>query len=343
MDLPIDDRPSEASAALHAIIDTLHRRCADAASHVIWLAMDASLHPLPEIDAFNWTARPVQQVRLEHPQIDASWWPTWYALDLDKAVDCLVLEHSVDWAMAECCGDSLRSGLGRRVAGWLVLQGQASEAARHWGACMVQRQPADGRGAALLRLHDPSVLWSFWQVLQPRQKAQWLGPVRTWSFLDPFARLTALDGPSARATADGLTAQPTTSSTPLTAAQWQQVDHTTAFNHALRAVLEGVDSTAGLHLDVMFRDAMQALQRAQRLGIDDAHDLDVFAERALTQHAQFDTHPDIARLLREREREPDQPLGGLFADLTPAHWQRISADLSAPRRSANSATGNNTA
>jgi hypothetical protein len=297
----------------------LHRAVAESGDQTLWLAMDGSGQPLPDIDGIDWRQRESVFVPLRHPEIDPQWWPRWIALHLDRATDAHILNHSIVWALEEAAHGNVRAGLGRRVSGWFMTAGAPIHAAaQHWARLMLRRSP-HAPGQRLLRLHDPAVWWAVWQTLAPEQKGRWLGPVDQWHLIDPLGGLSRLDSPIQLRDKTDSPSPPE-----LSEQQWQDMQNITPLHQAMQrvAVSHETDSTA---FRQRFMDGLNALRRANAHGLDDLHSLSLFAETALTRHPRFDEHPELQRLLKHRE--PGEPLGGLLIDLTELDWQRLIADV----------------
>lgn len=297
----------------------LHRAAAQGGYHTLWLAIDGSDQPLPEIEGLAWTQRASVEVQLPHPEIDPRWLPRWFALNLELAQDAHLLNHSIVWALEELQPHHLRAGMGRRVSGWLTTPGDlAHVAAQHCTRLMLRRTP-DSAGHFLLRLHDPAVLWAVWQILKPEQKSEWLGPLGRWHFLDPTGDLTLLDTPTDRH--QGAESEP---SHPLSAQQWQDMRNISPLHRAMQTLLGRPPAEPGQYKR-WFLSGLRALQRANAARLDDPHSLSLFAELALTRHPRFDEHPDVQRLLKQRRY--GEPLGGLLGSLTELDWQRLVAEI----------------
>ena len=184
------------SPQVQAISADLHRAFVASGERTLWLAIDGSELPLPDIDGIDWRQMEYLTVRLQHPEIAGPWQPKWFALRLDRAQDANILNHSIAWALKEASHQHLRVGMGRRIAGWFMAEEHAIQAAaKHWAHLMVRRMP-HAVGWQLLRLHDPAVLWAVWQTLPQEQHALWLGPVHHWHLLNPVGELSCL-APSA--------------------------------------------------------------------------------------------------------------------------------------------------
>lgn len=310
-------RVSIDSPQVHAISAELHRVLADHGGSNLWLAVDGADQPLPEIDGIEWGSRECVDVRLPHPDIDPQWWPKWFPLKLDKAEDAHILNHSIVWALEEITPERLRAGMGRRVSGWFTCAPHNIDAAaRLWANNMVRRVP-QAPGSALLRLHDPAVLWSVWQILSEEQKRQSLGPLTHWHLIDP------LGGALQLAPVDG--AHPTSFASPgLSGEQWQDINAITPLHQTLLQM-----TTAGppsmVEYRQWFKAGLQALRRAKQNRLTDPDSLRLFAQLALTCHPQFDAHPDLQRILKQRQA--DEPLGGLLCDFTQTDWQRMASEL----------------
>lgn len=311
MSVPID------SPQVLAISAELHRLHAAHGGSNLWLAVDGADQALPEIEGIDWGSRDCVDVRLPHPDIDPLWWPKWFPLQLDKAEDAHILNHSIVWALAEIAPERLRAGMGRRVSGWFTCgRPNIDAAAKHWANNMVMRVP-QGAGRALLRLHDPAVLWSVWQILSEEQKRQSLGPLTQWHLIDPLGSLFQLAPVGA--------ADPTSlAGAELSVQQWQDIQAITPLHQTLLQM-----ASAGLPSMVEYRrwfqTGLQALRRAKQNRLTDPDSQSLFAQLALSRHPQFDAHPDLQRILKQRKT--DEPLGGLLCDFTETDWQRMASEL----------------
>ncbi len=306
----------------------LHGAVAKSGHQTLWLAMDGSDQPLPDIDGADWSpAHTCVEIPLRHPEIDPIWHPRWFALNLAHARDAHILSHSIAWALNERQPHQLRAGMGRRVSGWLLTPDDdlIHAAASHCARLMLRRAPGSP-GHFLLRLHDPAVLWAVWQILTPEQKSEWLGPIGRWLFLDPAGELSLLEGSAPRQN------EPVGSlSHPLSAQQWQDIQNITPLHRAIQSLL-AAEPTGSAPYKRWFQSGLQALRRANTHRLNDLHSLSLFAELALTRHPDFDQHPRVQQLLMQREA--DEPLGGLLSDLTEQDWRSIAVDLGQPMRPA---------
>lgn len=309
--VPID------SPRVLAISAELHRVHASHGGSNVWLAVDGADQALPEIDGMDWVSRDCIDVRLPHPDIDPQWWPKWFPLQLDKAEDAHILNHSIVWALEEIAPERLRAGMGRRVSGWFTCaRPNIGAAAKHWANNMLRRVP-QASGRALLRLHDPAVLWSVWQVLSEDQKRQSLGPLTQWRLIDPLGGLLQL--------APAVAADPMSlAGAELSAQQWQDIQAITPLHQALLQMTSAGQPSV-TEYQQWFQTGLQALRRAQKHDLTDTQSLSLFAQLALTRHPQFDSHPDLQRILKERQA--DEPLGGLLCDFTETDWQRMASEL----------------
>lgn len=307
----------EISAALH--------RAATASGHTtLWLAIDGSDQPMPEIAGICWSARTWVNVSLSHPEIDPRWHPRWLGLKLETAQDAHILNHSIAWALEERQPHRLRAGTGRRVSGWLLAQEELIQsAAQHCSRLMLRRAPKTA-GQFLLRLHDPAVMWAVWQILLPEQKSAWWGPIGGWHLLDPLGELTLLEAPTSGPIRDALTPSP-----PLSSRQWQDIQNITPLHQVLQTLLASKPASSRQYQQWLL-SGLQALRRANAHQFDELHSLRLFAELALTRHPGFDQHPRVQHLLKQRE--PGEPLGGLLCELTEQDWQELINDLNQPTR-----------
>lgn len=305
------------SPQVRRISAELHQSTTPSDDANLWLAVDGSDQSLPDIEGVDWGGRDFIEVRLPHPDIDPQWLPRWLRLQLDKADDAHILDHSIVWALEETAPARLRAGMGRRVSGWFQMgSGTIEEAAKHWANNMVRRVP-QAPGRALLRLHDPAVLWSVWQILSEEQKRQCLGPLTRWHLIDPLGGLLQLDANEDVRKLDF-------GSTDLSVAQWQDIQHITPLHQTLLQMTSAGQPNMAEYKQ-WFQTGLQALRRAQNSGLTEVHSLSMFAQLALTRHPQFDAHPDLQRILKQRD--PDEPLGGMLCDFTEADWGRIVSEL----------------
>lgn len=301
------------------ISSELHRMVAESEEQTLWLAMDGAEEPWPEIEGIDWARRTAVELRLPHSEIDSRWHPKWLALYLGRAEDAHILNHSIAWALEEASPRHLRAGLGRRVAGWLVTDEHSVQAAaQHWARLMVRSLPSV-RGNFLLRLHDPAVLWNVWQILTPVQRMQWLGPLNQWCLLDPMGGLSRL---RAHKHIQGVSEH--MSAPDLSPLQWQDIKNITPLHQAMRCY-ESAKWTTAEDVKRLALTGLRALRRANEHGLSDLHSLSLFAELSLTRHSNFDEHPVLQRLLRQRDA--DEPLGGLLSELTELDWQRITGEI----------------
>lgn len=302
----------------------LHRAVAKSGHQTLWLAMDGSDQPLPDVDGADLSsARRWVEINLRHPEIAPQWHPRWLALNLAHAQDAHILNHSIAWALEERQPHHLRAGMGRRVSGWLLApdDDQIQAAASHCTRLMLRRAP-NSPGHFLLRLHDPAVLWSVWQILTPEQKSEWLGPIGRWHLLDPMGELTQLEAPAHRH--NETAGWP---SHPLGSQQWQDIQNITPLHRAIQSLM-ATEPAGTTQYRRWLQSGLQALRRANTHRFNDLHSLSLFAELALTRHPDFDQHPRVQQLLMQREA--DEPLGGLLSELTEQDWHSVAVDLGQP-------------
>lgn len=312
---------SETTVAAGRISAALHAELAPSqGNESLWVAVDgggaeAPGAPLSECEERFCAAllrRNPTKVHLRHPQVDPSWYPRWFMLEPNVAVNSFLLQDSVEFALQELLPERLEQGNGRRISGWLSVAGAPEAAAEVIGHRMVQRRQ-DGE-MRLLRLHDPAVLWATWPLLTPGQQASWLGSVRAWWLLDPSGKLVSLAS----------RAEP--SDEPLTDRQWLAIDNVTALNGALR---ECLPLNAQRDVESLRQIAMRALDRARRHGLTDLRDLTLYAKHAMTVHPMFDQHDIVRQLLDHRDAEDHYT--ALVDALTEQDWLAVRA-AAAPAR-----------
>lgn len=283
-----------------------------------WLALDGGPRPAGYVssdaeDRVDASLAEALTVVLHDEQIDPLWYPFWRRLDLGLAAGSFLLQDSLAFAVDELEPDRLAQGSGRRVAGWLEVQGDGASAALHIARKMIQRHPAHGR--QLIRLHDPAVLWAIWPALSTEQQAGWLGPIRRWHLLDPAGNLVSLIRPDAD-----------TDGAALSAAQWNDIENVTALNGAFRRWLPHGAAQAAMDVERARAVASKALRRARDAGFSDTDDLVSYASHALLVHPEFDSHPLVQRALDRRVE--GQHYGALIEGLTDEDWASVKQHLS---------------
>lgn len=312
--MDVKSRHAQLSDALHAQLSIY------AGDTTVWLALDGAVRPIGyhrsdsehRVEA-QLNGPGAMKLTLAHEQIDRQWFPTWVPLDLERAADSFFLQDSIELALGELEPDRLNEGHGRRVAGWLEVQGHARLAATQFAARMLQRTPA--RTSVLLRLHDPAVLWAIWPLLLQEQQASWFGAIKSWRLLDPAGNLVLLQ-PSPATPADA----------PLTTDQWLDIANITPMNHTLRACLQRLGRTTSGALEQVRIDVVAALRRARHLGFTDAMDLALFAEHAVLVSPEFDLHDRVRRELDRRE--PGDHYSELIESLTDEDWAAVKEQVS---------------
>jgi hypothetical protein len=314
------DTTSVFDDSVQAISDQLCRRGAEWRLDTVWLLVDGTEDALPETEGIDWTTRTHIPVKLAHPDIDPMWWPRWYPLQLDRAEDVWVLQNSIAWALDERRPERLDLGSGRRVTGWMWMpEHQAHDTAKAWGQTSIQRH---GQHTSLLRLHDPAVLWSLWQLLTEAQKTNLMGSALAIDTLDPLGALTSLRGLPAASEQEQSQGR-----LRLGTEQWQDVLLLNALHPLLLQCRRDDPHMNTDAYKTLFTLALQALRRAQALGFEDRESLVLFGRLALQRHSAFERHPMVAPLLADRE--PGLPLGGVLADLTEDDWAAIEQSAKA--------------
>lgn len=277
------------------------------------LMLDPALRPIDtgQDEWRHYAHLPATPVPSLHERIDPAVCPVLLPLKRDVEADAALLAHSLREALQELRPDLLREGHGRRIGGWISTAARAEDVALHLARLSLQRR-TDGR-ASWLRLHDPAVLWVLWGWLQPPQRAALLGPMDVIYVVNPAGTLQSLT-----------TSEPLLDDRlHLTEQQWAAIDCMGPLNAALRdwgALL----ACQPEQLRTARGQALAAIQRARRLGFQDARDLAFYGLCALEVHPRFDFHPTVVKQLRTRR--PHDYFGGLVADLGPDDWQRIARE-----------------
>ncbi|WP_341676413.1 DUF4123 domain-containing protein [Niveibacterium sp. SC-1] len=248
--------------------------------------------------------------------LDPQLCPELFVLDASRLEPSLALSNCIEEALVELDADSLRSGAGRRIAGFVQAGQSPQTMARHLGRLLVQRRPAPhGSVFTALHVYDPAVLWWLWPSLSDTQRGIVLGPARAWWLLDPVGRWHVLDTSSPH--------DPGTHALELTLSQWTLVQGIGALNAVLRHLpLESLSAPA---LAALQQRAFEGLQRAHASGWSVSHDLQTYVRTALTRHPLFDRHPRVQQLLRNRT--PDDRLAALIDGVTEEEWLSVAAQL----------------
>lgn len=298
------------------ISQILHEQARSSAG-ILWLAIDAPGDAAGCLagdleDAFE--GRTATVLPLSHPSVDPAWRPRWLRLDTSTPSGSLLLQESIAQALVEIEPDRLRSGQGRRIAGWLQLgAAEPSTATAHVAREMIRRGPTGTQ--RLVRLHDPAVLWALWPLLGSAQQRKLLGPLNSWTILDPRGGIACLRG-AGDGTADAWSA-----------ALWQDVDAITPLNAALRSVdlCNSIETAADLERARVV--VLHAFRRARNLGFSHSRDLAAFALHAVKVHPAFDSHPLVATALRGRSA--DDHYMELVDSLSNEDWVEIGQSMRA--------------
>jgi hypothetical protein len=285
---------------------------------VLWCALDGSEAEAvsPHLDDVgDLLLKRAVRVPLQHPELSETWRPYWFPISTAVAEDCWALSHIVALALAEVQAHYLAQGWGRRVAGWFTLEGKVTDAASHWSHWMIQRRPQSA-SRALLRLHDPAVLWASQSILSTDQQNHLMQFSPNWQVLDPHAELQRLPLHSTKPE------RPALAST-----QWLMFDHLASLNRTLQQLIHSEPTLDGAGLRVTLEVGLQALLRAEHHGLH-GQDLGAFAEAAMVHHARFDIHPKMSELIHQARR--GQPLRGLLAGIDAHEWNVIQQELDRP-------------
>lgn len=285
---------------------------------VLWCALDGSEAEAlsPHLEAVvDLLLKRAVRVPLQHPELSETWRPYWFPISTAVAEDCWALRHLVALALAEVKPHNLAQGWGRRVAGWFTLDGGATEAATHWSHWMIQRRPQSA-SRALLRLHDPAVLWASQSILNTDQQGHLMQFSPNWQVLDPHAERQRLP------LHNTMPERPALAST-----QWLMFDHLASLNKTLQQLLHSEPKLDGAGLRATLEVGLQALLRAERHGLN-GQDLGAFAQVAMMHHTRFDEHPMMAALIDQARH--GQPLRGLLADIDAREWLVIQQELDRP-------------
>lgn len=239
-------------------------------------------------------------VDIDHGAFPEAHRPYLLKLDLATPIGVNALAHSVRVAYEDRRPESMAEGLGQRVGGWLASRASPEEVAMYWS--MLALQCDDNGRTCVLRFYDSRAMALIWGTLSRMQRQAMLGPVRAWHVLDASAT-PKLHLASSEPRPDFV----------LSAAQWQKIQRHGFVNRAL-----------ALHARAYCRQpapgeietAIAAAERAERYRLTDRDDWVAFIGHALTWHPQFDFHPKVLLLLKNKADDDfyTSVIGQLTAD-----------------------------
>jgi len=207
------------------------------------------------------------------------------------------------------------------VVTFLDSEVQTERMRAHWARQMIVSLPNQKK--ALLRSYDPRVLAQLQWMCTASQLKTLFGPVKRWTiYLD--ARWQSMAAP---------TAAPL-SSLFLNKEQAALLGRIEPINEVLYKLPE----EKRIHTEPTSRVIDALLLRAQAHGLTRREDIVQFALDGMRIHPAFDSHPEIARLIAERDPQ-EQTYCDVMALLEDSTWERIATDLSAHEKA--SPTGAN--
>ncbi|MBN3787867.1 DUF4123 domain-containing protein [Burkholderia sp. Ac-20353] len=313
-DLPHAAGTTPGQAPTAPTVEQLQLQCdALGLSHCLLLTGPAVLHAFEpdEIDALKAIGESVVEVPLCPERLSPDYWPSVIELDLAHPVPAEICRRAIERALDDWSPDALGEGRGHRVGAFLFSDARTDAIARHLAHAFVQQRP-DGDGQRLLGLADPAAFEGVWRVCDDAQRRRLLGPIAQWRTLGRWGEWVDCDVSAAR------DAEPAGGrSLDLRDAQWSALFDVRPINRAwARASADGC---------VVQRDTFErlpaVLQRAHGYGLSDPQDLELFARHALNAGAEFDRHPRIQRVLRDRPADMYYSLA--VADLGDADWAEI--------------------
>ncbi|MEN1929516.1 DUF4123 domain-containing protein [Luteimonas sp. MJ250] len=239
--------------------------------------------------------------------------PLLIQMNLDRYVDTELCRMSAQIAVDDWNYDSLRQGNGHRVGGWLFSSAEMPVLARHLARQAVHRRPSGGQ--AWVRFHDSRVMDMLCNIYDAPQREQLRGDITAWLWLSRWRTLETLRRHKGNY-ADGAEM-----AGPLSLRQWADVDNIGPLNRLwLRAVCAGTDVDRSA-----LAEMSTVLARAREYGFNDPEDLVEFGWRALRVHRDFDSHPEIRRIIAGRGQ--GDFFGYLVADLGEAQWNVIAEEM----------------
>lgn len=290
--------------------DQLYRNLEPHEGHC-WLLIDPVLRPVTEESRLGaaMAERVSIKVSVQAKQ-EPALTPFLVGFSPEVACDSELIWASLEEALTEMLPESLATGGGRRICGWIQGPADSNHLLRHMSAHMMQ---VKGARRFLFRWLDPAVLWATWPLLTPAQQGTLLGPMTAFHLLDPAGHLVTITPPQ---TFNGQALD-------LSAEQWRDIESLSALNGVLRE--QDLMRLTREQVATMRDTVMAALRRARRRGFDDKQDQHAFARCALNIHPDFDAHPLIVERLARRET--DDLFTALIDDLGAHQWAAIASDL----------------
>ena len=122
------------------------------------------------------------KVSFNHPELNGALQLSLFPLSVINVIDNELLDESINQSLNEIETDSLDSGEGRSVCGWISTGLTGEQLAEEIALSAVQSL-APGE-EILIRYFDPAVFGLLMPVLDNWQKRQLLSNISTWSFID---------------------------------------------------------------------------------------------------------------------------------------------------------------
>jgi len=268
-----------------------------------FLAVDPSQRDLASGDVDDkgpFASLPRATVVIHHDAYPEAHHPYLLKLDLSTSAGVDALAQSVRIAFEDRHPESMAEGMGQRVGGWMASSVSIDEIAAHWSRLMLQRD--DSGRTCVLRFYDSRALALLWPLLSYAQRQAVLGPVHAWHILDAGGKPGIhLASPYSRT--DFM----------LSATQWHEIHKHGLVNRALALHARGCSrQPAPDEVDA----AVAAAARAERYGLIDQDDWVAFIGHSLAWHPQFDLHPKVSQLLRNKAADDfyTGEIGQLSAD-----------------------------
>ena len=257
-------------------------------------------------------------VPIHYPSVDKSQWPRsihWHP----HAVD--VLRASYEHYFVEQDNPDIEAIEGFSVGGWLLSASSAFEIAEHLASVMTLSSPLVS-SRRYCRWADRRVLEWIWPDLDPEQRSQLLGPIRSWITFDRTGQIVSRQSNSVSRQADKdiITAA---TKFQLHPRQWKRMEMCGLIQQVLRG-WQGFSETLP---ENYLAQAMAAVEAIHRLNVAEPQDVVLLAAYTLQIHSRLLEHPRVINLVQSALHD-GIPLSTALEEIPdPSGWDDIRHEL----------------